>query len=210
MKRLLIVGAGGFGREMFAAAREALGYGEDFIVAGFLDDNLHALDGFSGYPQILGTLADYKFGADDVFITAVGSIPVRRKIVAQIEARGGVFATVVHRSAVIGPNVSIGVGSFIAPNVSLTADVSIGRHTCVFHNTSIGHDTIVGDFAHIYAQCSLGGSVRIASGTNVYPGAVVTPRRKIGEDAVVGALSAVFSDVPPRVTVLGNPAAPLR
>ena len=210
MKRLLIVGAGGFGREMFATAREALGYGEDFIVAGFLDDNLHALDGFSGYPQILGTLADYKFGADDVFITAVGSIPVRRKIVAQIEARGGVFATVVHRSAVIGPNVSIGVGSFIAPNVSLTADVSIGRHTCVFHNTSIGHDTIVGDFAHIYAQCSVGGSVRIASGANVYPGAVVTPRRKIGEDAVVGALSAVFADVPPRVTVLGNPAAPLR
>ena len=210
MKRLVIVGAGGFGREMFAAAREAHGYGEDFFVAGFLDDNLHALDGFSGYPQILGTLADYKFGADDVFITAVGSISARRKIVAQIEERGGVFATVIHSSAVIGPNVAIGVGSFIAPNVSLTADVTIGRHTCVFHNTSIGHDTIVGDFAHIYAQCSVGGSVRIASGANVYPGAVVTPRRKIGEDAVVGALSAVFADVPPRVTVLGNPAAPLR
>lgn len=210
MKRLVIVGAGGFGREMFAAAREAHGYGEDFFVAGFLDDNLHALDGFSGYPQILGTLADYKFGADDVFITAVGSISARRKIVAQIEERGGVFATVIHSSAVIGPNVAIGVGSFIAPNVSLTADVTIGRHTCVFHNTSIGHDATVGDFAHIYAQCSVGGSVRIASGANVYPGAVVTPRRKIGEDAVVGALSAVFADVPPRVTVLGNPAAPLR
>ena len=209
MKRLVIVGAGGFGREMFAAAREAFGYGEDFIVAGFLDDNPHALDGFSGYPQILGSLSDYEFCEDDVFIAAVGSIPVRRKIVAQIEARGGSFATIIHRSAVIGPNVAVGEGSFIAPNVSLTADVVVGKHTSVFHNTSIGHDTVVGDFAHIYAQCSVGGSVRIASGVNIYPGSVVTPRRKVCEDAVVGALSAVFADVPPRVTVLGNPAAPL-
>ncbi len=209
MKRLVIVGAGGFGREMFAAAREAIGHGEDFAVAGFLDDNPHALDGFPGYPPLLGSLSDYEFGADDVFVTAVGSIPVRRRLAAQIEKRGGAFATVVHRSAVIGPNVSIGEGSFIAPNVSITADVSIGRHVCVFHNTSIGHDTAVEDFAHIYAQCSVGGSVRIASGANIYPGSVITPRRKIGEDAVVGVLSAVFADVPPHMTVLGNPAAPL-
>jgi acetyltransferase-like isoleucine patch superfamily enzyme len=43
----------------------------------------------------------------------------------------------------------------------------------------------------------------------VYPGSVVAPRRKIGDAAVVGAGSAVFVDVDPCVTVLGNPARPI-
>ena len=79
MKNLVIIGAGGFGREMFGAAREALGFGERFRIKGFLDGNPAALDGFSGYPSIIGAPETYKVEADDVFITALGSIASRRR-----------------------------------------------------------------------------------------------------------------------------------
>lgn len=207
MKHLVIIGAGGFGREMFAAAREAVGYGTEFDIAGFLDDNPAALDGFTSYPPVLGTVASYEIGPDDVFITALGSIGARRKCAAAIESRGGRFIAVVHRTAITGPGVVIGEGSFIAPNVSLTVDVKVGRHSCVFHNSSVGHDSVLGDFIHVYAQCAIGGAVQLQEGAVVYPGSVVVPRRTIGAGAVVGALSAVFTDVAPGVTVLGNPAA---
>jgi len=209
MDRLVIVGAGGFGREMFAAARESAGFGRDFGAFAFLDANAGALDGFSGYPPIVGSPDTYVPAEGDVFITALGDVDSRMRCAKALAARGAKFATVVHRTATVGPNVSIGEGSFVAPNATLTADVRVGRHVDVFHNSSVGHDTAIRDFAHVYAQCSIGGCVVVGEGARVYPGSVVTPRRRIGDRAVVGAGSTVFLDVPPGVTVHGNPAAPV-
>lgn len=207
MRHLVIIGAGGFGREVFGVAREAIGFGTDFDVKGFLDAKADALVGFAGYPPVIGDPVSYQPEPDDVFITALGSIAARRKCAAFIEEKGGRFISVIHRSAFLGPNVVIGEGCFLAPGVSLTADIRLGRHTDVFHNTSIGHDTRLGDFAHVYAQCAIGGGVTIEDGASIYPGSVVVPRRTIGANAVVGAGSTVFLSVPPAVTVHGNPAA---
>lgn len=210
MKHLVIVGAGGFGREMFGAAREAVGFGSGFDIKGFLDAKPAALDGFAGYPPIVGSPDSYVPVEDDVFITALGSIASRRHCVEALEKKGAKFISIIHKTATIGPNVVVGEGSFIAPHVSLTVDIAVGRHVSVFHSSSVGHDTVLGDFSHVYAQCSVGGAVKVGEGAAVYPGSVIAPRRKIGAGAVVGAGSAVFVDVDPGVTVLGNPAAPLK
>ena len=210
MQHLVIIGAGGFGREMFGAAREAVGFGTEFDIKGFLDDRIDALSGFNGYPPVLSSLAGYRPAPDDVFITALGDIATRRRCAGLIAAKGGRFISVVHRTASLGPNVTVGAGSFVAHNVVLTADVHTGDHVCIFHNTSIGHDTTLGDYAHVYAQCTIGGSVRIGAGAAVYPGARVVPRIEIGEDAVVGIGSVVILGVPAKTTVVGNPAAPAR
>ncbi len=209
MKHLLIVGAGGFGREMYGAVLESAGYGIDFDVKGFLDANADALSSFAGYPGIVGSPDSYAIEPDDVFITALGSVSSRRRCVESLEGRGARFVSVVHKTATIGPNVAIGEGAFIAPHVSITADVVVGRHVSVFHSSSIGHDSRLGDFSHVYAQCSIGGGVTVSEGARVYPGSVVVPRRTIGRDSVVGAGSVVFVDVDPGVTVLGSPAHPI-
>lgn len=206
MKELVIIGAGGFGREMFAAAREAVGYGETFTVKGFLDGNPSALDDFSGYPEIIGSPETYRIEENDVFITALGSISARRRCVAMVEERGAKFISVIHRSASIGPNVVVGDGSFVAHNVVLTADVKVGRHSCVFHGTVIGHDTVLEDFTHVYSLVSVGGGVRIAEGVSVFPGARIVPRIEIGAGSTVGIGSAVMRDVAPGITVFGVPA----
>ena len=180
MKHLVIVGAGGFGREMFGSAREAVGFGSEFDIKGFLDAKPTALDGFVGYPPIVGSPDSYVPAEDDVFITALGSIASRRRCVSSLEKKGAKFISIIHRTATIGPNVVIGDGSFIAPHVSLTVDISVGRHVSVFHSSSVGHDTVLGDFSHVYAQCSIGGGVKVGEGAVVYPGSVVVPLNKIG------------------------------
>lgn len=210
MKNLIIIGAGGFGREMFGAARGAVGFGSEFEIRGFLDERRDALDGFKGYPPIVGSPLSYVPKTDDVFITALGSIASRRKCAKSIEDRGGRFVSIVHRTAILGPNVQIDEGAFIAPNVTLTADIRIGKHAAVFHNTSIGHDSELEDFTHVYAQCSIGGAVRICEGAVVYPGSVIVPRRLVGKDAVVGAGSTVVLNVKAGVSVFGSPAAVIR
>ena len=209
MKHLIIVGAGGFGREMYGAARESVGFGTAFDIKGFLDARPDALSGFAGYPSVLGDPSTYVPQPDDVFITALGGIAARRRCAEALESRGAAFIAIVHRSASLGPNAVVGAGSFIAHNVTLTADVTVGRHACVFHNTSIGHDTVLGDFSHVYAQCAIGGAVKIGAGAAVYPGARVVPRRTLGADSVVGIGSVVLLDVAPGETVFGNPAKPV-
>jgi len=206
MKHLIIIGAGGYGRETFGLATGSIGFGEVFDVKGFLDARSEALDGFTGYPPVLGAPETYVPQADDVFITALGEIPSRRTCVKLIEGRGGRFMSLVHKTATLGPHVVLGDGTLVAPNAFLSADVRIGRHAAVFHGTSIGHDAVLGDFSHVYAQCSVGGAVRIGDGACVYPGAVIVPRRTIGENAVVGAGSTVFLNVRSGRSVVGNPA----
>lgn len=210
MKHLIIIGAGGYGRETFGLALGSLGYGDAFDVRGFLDARADALADKVGYPPVLGSPESYAPEADDVFITALGNIVRRRKCAACIEARGGRFVSLVHRTATLGPNVVIGEGTLVAPNAFVSADARIGRHAAVFHGTSIGHDAVLEDFSHVYAQCAIGGEVRIGTGAVVYPGAVVTPRRTIGENAVVGAGSTVVLNVKPGETVFGNPARSVR
>ena len=209
-KNLIIIGAGGFGREMFAAAQEAAGYGDEFTVKGFLDGNPDALRGYCGYPDIIGDPETYEIAEDDVFITALGSISARRRCAALIEERGGRFISVVHRSASLGPNVSVGEGSFIAHNAVLTADISIGRHSCVFHGAVIGHDTHLADYTHIYSLVSIGGGVQVEEGASVFPGARIVPRVAIGAGATVGIGSAVIRDVAPGTTVFGAPACRMK
>ena len=209
MKHLVIIGAGGYGREMYGAALGSVGYGTEFDVKGYLDGNADALNGFAGYPSIIGSPETYVPESDDVFITALGSLSSRRHCVKLIAERGGQFISIVHRTAFLGPNVMVGVGSFVAHNVVLTADVHVGEHVAVFHNASIGHDTVLEDYSHVYALCSLGGSVRLGEGAIVYPGSVVTPRKTIGAGAVVGAGSTVLLNVRDGVTVFGSPAKPV-
>ena len=59
MKNLVIIGAGGMGRTIFDVARESIGYGIEYTIKGFIDDNLSALDGFEDYPPMLGTISHY-------------------------------------------------------------------------------------------------------------------------------------------------------
>ena len=57
MKRLIIIGAGSFGREILEYAIAIVEAGKnEWEIGGFLDDNLHALDEYDVKYPILGRL----------------------------------------------------------------------------------------------------------------------------------------------------------
>ena len=74
MKYLIIVGAGGMGRTMFDMARESCGYETEFVIKGFIDDNITALNDFMNYPPIIDTITDYIPCKEDVFFCSIGGI----------------------------------------------------------------------------------------------------------------------------------------
>ena len=66
MKQLIIIGAGGMGRTLYDMAQESIGYGNEFLIKGFIDDNMNALDGFNGYPSIIGSISSYVPEDEDI------------------------------------------------------------------------------------------------------------------------------------------------
>ena len=205
MKQLIIIGAGGMGRTMYSNALESIGYGEKFVVKGFVDDNLEALDGFPNYPPVIGTIRNYQPQQDDVFVSSIGGIS-RKACMEEIIRRGGEFIELIHQTARLLANVKLGKGNFIGAYTVIGNDVVIGDYNMIQSYTIIGHDARIGDFNRIDTRVTCVGGIVIGNEVNIHTSAVISHNVKVENKSRVAALSFVIKDVKSGTTVIGNPA----
>jgi sugar O-acyltransferase (sialic acid O-acetyltransferase NeuD family) len=209
MKRLIIIGARGFGREVFNLATQCEGYGREFCVKGFLDDKKDALDGLCGYPAVLGDVESYTIEQDDVFVCALGEPEHKKHYVEIMLGKGGVFTSLVHPSSVIASNTLLGQGSIVLPGVYLSCDLCLGDFITLQPFCVIGHDARIDSFCHLNSYAFMGGYAQLEEGVTLHTGAKVLPHKKVGAWATVGAGSVVLRNVKSGVTVFGLPALPI-
>ena len=205
MKTLIIIGAGGMGRTMYSNAIESIGYGQDFVVKGFIDDNLQALDGFSNYPPVIGTIKDYMPKDGDVFVSSIGGAS-RRSCMEEIISRGGEFMELIHQTARIYKNVKLGKGNFIGAYTVIGNDAVIGDYNMIQSYTVIGHDAVIGNWNRIDTHVTCVGGIVIEDEVNIHTSAVISHNVRVESGAHVGALSFVIRKVKAGTTVMGNPA----
>lgn len=205
MNKLVIIGAGGMGRTIFDIAKESNGYGSEFTVKGFIDDNMQALDGFENYPPVLGKISEYVPDENDVFTFSIGG-EARRKCIDSLVGKGANFINLIHKTARIGTNVKLGKGNIIAAFTSLGADCSIGDYNMIQSYTVIGHDAVIGDYNRIDTHVTCVGGIHINNEATIHTGAVINHKVTIGNNAKVGACSFVIRKVKEGDTVLGVPA----
>lgn len=205
MKKLLIVGAGGFGREMHAWCRQHPDHGRAWAFEAFLDDNPEALAAFGSFAPVR-PLATHRPSPDEVFVCGLGLPDVKQRLVRPLLERGASFLTFVHPSAILGVRVVLGRGVVLCPGAVLSADIALGEFAMVNLNSTVGHDARIGAWSTLSAQCDVTGHVRL--GDRVFMGSksTVIPRRVIADGVTVGAGAVVIADVPAGVTVVGNPA----
>lgn len=207
MKRLIIIGAGGFGREVLEWALGCPAYRKEWEIGGFLDDRPDALRKIPAVDvPLLGNTRDYEPRPEDCFLCAMGTPSLRAEMRRRFESRGGTFTRLIHESCVVGRRVDLGPGVILCPRVVLTCDIAIGANTALNVGSAVGHDAVLGDDCQISSFCDITGYVYI--GNRVLSGsrASIIPGKQVGDDAVVGAGSVVVSNVPEAVTVFGNPA----
>ncbi len=209
MQNLIIIGAGGYGRETYHLAQMSCGYGETFVVKGFLDDNSSALEPFDDYPPVLGSVSGYTIQTDDVFACAIGSIKPKIACIRQIQERGGVFINLIHRDAMISPASKLGTGLIINAGVSISCDTEIGNFVSLQAGCILGHDVRVGEFVHMHPRVFLGGGVTVGEGAHLFPYAIIHPYKRLGNYTNVGAGAFVIRNVKDGTSVYGNPAKKL-
>lgn len=211
MKHLVIIGARGFGREVLLAAQNSINYQHrEYDIKGFLDDKPDALDGLRGiFPPILGSVETYEVKENDVFFCALGDPVYREKYARIIEDKGGTFISIISPNAVVSPNASISPGSFISSLSIISDNVTIGKHVIILGLCILGHDSTVKDYGTIESYVFVGGMAEVGRSAVMHTRSSLIPRRKIGQNCVVGASSVVIRNVEDGCHVIGNPAIKL-
>lgn len=207
--QLVIIGARGWGREILWAFREYEASGE-LAIKGFLDDDIHALDGCTGcYPPILNSVEAYEVQPNDVFFCALGDPVYRRKYAEIIERKGGRFISYISKHAMVNDSATIGDGSFIGRGACISDCVKIGRHSRIEAHTVLGHDVVLGDYTSLDAFVFVGGYGQIGDNTIVHAHSAITAHKKVGNDAMVGIGSVIIRNIKDGAKVFGNPAREL-
>ena len=205
MKELIIVGAGGMGRTIYDMALENPGFQKEYVIKGFIDDNMHQLDGFKNYPPLIGTIVDYQVQPNDVFICSIGG-EGRRGCMEKILDRGGEFITLIHPTSRIGTNVHIGKGTYVGAYTIIAADAFIDDYNFIQSHTIIGHDVKIGKWNRIDSYVLLVGGTKIGEGCMLHTRAMISHNVEVGDYARVGACSLVITNVESGTTVFGCPA----
>lgn len=205
MTKVVVVGAGGHGREV---ADVALAAGLSLV--GFLDDGapeLHLLERRDAV--LLGTTALLTDLEDDVLL-GIGDGSARAGLDARLAGLDLGSPAVLHPSASIGTDVELGPGTVLAAGARVTTHVVIGRHGYLGPNVTIGHDAVLGDYVTVLPGATVSGSVVLGTGATIGTGANIRQGVRIGDGATVGAGAVVINDVAPHMVVMGVPARPRR
>lgn len=206
LRKLVIIGAGGFGREMLAWAEQSIQFEREWTIKGFIDDNVDALKERPSPGKLLGRIKDYDPASDEVFICALGQPKIKQKCSELILNRGGRFTRIFHRTAVLGHEVEIADGVILCPYAVVSANNILGKGVAVNLHSSVDHDAEVGDWSQINCHCDLTAEVKVGSGVFMGSRVSVAPGVTIGNDAYLGAGSVIFRNVPEKWKMLGFPA----
>lgn len=211
-KDLVIIGAGGFGREASLLVEEINRWKGRNVwgLLGFIDED-QAKWGLElrGYPVLGGWDALDKLPPDVAVICVVGDPASKSKLVRMAEARYREFATLVHHSVELAADLKVGRGVLINKGCLLTTNITVGDHVSINPGCGIGHDAVIEALSTLMWRVNISGAVRVGQGCMIGTGATVLQGLKIGENSTVGAGAVVTGDLPAGSRVAGVPAKPL-
>ena len=211
-KKLVFVGAGGFGREVIWQVSETNKATAEYDILGFIDNSPEMKNKtVNGYPVLGGSqwLIDYP---DEICaVICVGDPRTREELYNEIKVNSKVsFPTVFASDVKCSDSVKFGQGCIICLSDIFTTNITVGDFVIVNLDCTVGHDSVIGDFVTVYPSVNISGNSHIDSYVEIGTGSVVIPHKHIGENTVVGAGAIVVKDLPPDCTAVGAPAAPIK
>ena len=212
VKKLILIGASGFGREVAWLVERINHYEKTWELLGFLDDNSEIIGNeVNGY-KVLGEVKDAIKYKDSYFVCCIGSSKIRKDIIKSLENLDSEikFATLIDPSVIKSDTVSISEGSIICAGTILTVNIEIGSHVIINLNTTVGHDTIINDFVTTYPGVNLSGSCIIENTTEIGTNSSIIQGVTIDNDNIVGAGTVIIKNFNSNNTIVGVPGKAIK
>ena len=201
MKSIVIIGASGHGKVI---ADNALKNGYTDIC--FVDD--YVTGECMDFP-IIGKCDDLE-NLDDGktdFLIGIGNNATRKVIAEKNRVN---WATIIHPSAQIAANVSIGKGTVVMAGAVVNACASIGAHCIINTCAVVEHNNVLEDYVHISPNAALGGTVHIGMNSHIGIGATVSNNIDVCSDCTIGAGAVVVRNIKVCGTYVGAPTRKIK
>lgn len=209
MKDIVIIGAGGFGREVAWLIEDINKLNTQWNVVGFVDDN-EAIQGteINGY-RVVGNIEWLK-GQELYVVNAIGDPIIKKKIMDRLRGSRHVYPVLIHPSVIYSDKVIFGEGSIICAGNIITVNIEVGKHVIINLDCTIGHDVILGDYTTVLPSVNVSGFVETEQCVSIGTGSAIIQGVSVGRNTVIGAGSVVVKDLPGNCTAVGMPAKPIK
>ena len=202
-KNLIIVGAGGYFREIFDYVSDDIDNGRllNISIKGVIseitpNENLPV--------PFLSLISEYVAKDNDLFIIAIGQVEARKRIYEALKEKGASFFTYIHHSSLVSKNASIGKGSIICPNSIINANSIVGENCSINVNCSIGHDTVVGEHSVLSPYSALNGHSKLGKENFVGSRTTIFPKVEVGDCTIIDSHTAVRNNIESKMIVTSS------
>ncbi|MCB0194935.1 MAG: acetyltransferase [Anaerolineae bacterium] len=210
-KKIIIFGTGGNCIDILDTIKDINDFRQTDVYEciGFLDDDSRKIGSEFYGVRVLGPLASAVEFKDCFFVNGIGSTTNfwrKAQIIAQSKIPDDNFETIIHPTASVSRFSTLGQGTVIFQNVTITTNVSVGNHAVVLPNCVISHDSLIGSYSCLAGGVCVSGLVEIGEACYLGTNSAIKDRLKIGRNCLVGMGSVVLNDIPENSVVAGNPA----
>jgi len=207
MKRILIIGAGGLGKEIADLIRDI----GDYEIVGFIDDDINKKGTAVNNIPVLDSLEHlYKYKSVENAVIAIADPKIKDRIYEKIKDMGFKFPNLVHPTVVMGSNVSMGKGNIICVNSFVSVQVKLHDFVTVNPQCGIGHDCEIHSFSTLYWNVSIGGSIIINRKCELGAKSCVIQGLHLAENVILGAGAVVVRNICEEGTYVGVPAKKIK
>lgn len=211
MKKIVIIGAGGFGREVKMLIDQINAIEKRYEFIGYYDDGKPKGEKINGFP-VLGNTDDLNAIKEPVLVAlALGNPSHKKKVVEQLNNSNVTFETLIHPSVIRGSDlVTIGKGTVICAGCIITCNIDIQDYVIINLACTIGHDTVIKNYVSLMPGINVSGEVVLEEGVYIGTGAKIINQLTIGQNSTIGAGAVVSKSIPENCTAVGIPAKPIK
>jgi len=212
MKDIVIIGAGGFGREVVQLIEDINTDIKTWNLLGFIDETVGKQETFINDIPVLGNLEWFeKANKSNLYtVCAIGNPKDKYNLISRASDYDINFANLIHPNAKVSKYTEFGIDCIICNNTFISVNTKIGNHISINPGCGIGHDTIIKDYSTIYWNVILSGNVCINEGCELGSKADVLPKMTVGKWSIIGAGAVVTCDIPDNCTAVGVPAKEIK
>ena len=205
LKDLIIIGAGGVGRETALIVEDINNKSREWNLLGFVDDYKEIGEDINGYKVLGGNDYINNYEKEVYVVCAIANYKIKKSIIEKIKNYNVKFANIIHPSVNLNKTVDIGNGCIVYENSIITANINIGNHVIVSPKCGIGHDSIIKDYCSLLWNVNVSGNVLLEEGVTMGSGSTIIQGKRVGYGSFIGAGAVVIRDVKPNSTAVGVP-----
>ena len=206
MKKIVIIGSGGFAKEVAFLIDEVNKEKKKWNLLGYIDSEIGKQNGkyliFQNDEWLQQT--DEKISV----VFGIGSPLLIKKLASLFSKNENLsFPNIMHPNVIADwKRIKIGKGNVICASNTFTTDIEIGSFNIFNLDCTLGHDSFIGNYNVINPSVNISGGVNIGSNNLIGTSATILQYLRIDKDITIGANSLVNKSVDEKGLYVGTPA----